>query len=172
MKAKVFQLHLGMIQLSPLTPGGCWHGPASVTAGKVTHPFPHSTALQTTHCIALQSLSIHRKPPPPVGAMGCHPHLHPTAGITGTSNPSHPQAASPRQGHQICHCLSPQLIRLLWFGDSPQEGGGSCSHVLVLVPSSWGQSQRTCMSPAALEVPCTLTPCLHLLQVVHTHCPE
>lgn len=54
LKAKVFHLLLGTIQLSPLTAGRCWHGPAAVTAGKVTHPFSqqHSPANHPLHCSA------------------------------------------------------------------------------------------------------------------------
>lgn len=43
--AKVFHLLLGLIQLSPLTPGGCWHELAAVAAGKVTLLFSQAAVV-------------------------------------------------------------------------------------------------------------------------------
>lgn len=131
LKAKVFHLLLGMIQLSPLTPGQCWHGSAAVTAGKVTHPFSqqHSPANHPLHCSAKPqhpqegtiTSGSHRLSPPP------SPH-----GRDNWYQQHHtPPSRLTTAGTSICQCLSPQVIRLLCSGDSQLEYGGSCSHVLV-----------------------------------------
>lgn len=67
MKAKVFQLLPGLVQLFPLTPvEGSGRGPRLQQQGRWPVPFPSSMALQTTPCIALRSHCIQGKPPPPV----------------------------------------------------------------------------------------------------------
>ena len=105
MKAKVFQLLPGLVQLCPLTPGGQREGPMSAAAGKVACPFSqqHSITNHPLHCSAKPlhsretTITNGLELSPEVSSHGLplpsSPHSR-VSGITGTSNPSHPQAAS------------------------------------------------------------------------------
>lgn len=103
--------------LSTNTSGGQWQGPTAAAAGKVACPFSQQHGI-TNNPLHRSAKPLHSRETtitgglelsPKMSSRGLPPPSSPpsrVAGITGTSNPSHPPAASLQQGRQICQHLS------------------------------------------------------------------